>query len=171
MAYSAARWAAEHRRQLFDRADPVAATLFLWHLAEEVEHKTVAFDVFAAHAAATVGDRRFDSAARSMRAAGMTAALVLLAVFCLVATATMLAGQAKRTAPAALLRLVAWSISLAFDVLPLAVVSLLPGHDPRRLADPTWFALWLAAYDPSTGHLPAWNDLAGSSVRVGGDGP
>ncbi|MFN3587279.1 MAG: metal-dependent hydrolase [Moraxellaceae bacterium] len=31
----------------WDRADPVMADLFRWHLAEEVEHRTVAFDLFA----------------------------------------------------------------------------------------------------------------------------
>lgn len=30
----------------WDRADPVMADLFRWHLAEEVEHRTVAFDLF-----------------------------------------------------------------------------------------------------------------------------
>lgn len=31
----------------WDRADPVMADLFRWHLAEEVEHRTVAYDLFA----------------------------------------------------------------------------------------------------------------------------
>lgn len=30
----------------WDKADPVIADLFRWHLAEEVEHRTVAFDLF-----------------------------------------------------------------------------------------------------------------------------
>lgn len=30
----------------WDKADPVMADLFRWHLAEEVEHRTVAFDLF-----------------------------------------------------------------------------------------------------------------------------
>ena len=43
MAYSAARWAAERRSELFHDADEVPASLFLWHLAEEVEHKVGRF--------------------------------------------------------------------------------------------------------------------------------
>lgn len=31
----------------WDKGDPVVADLFRWHLAEEVEHRTVAFDLFA----------------------------------------------------------------------------------------------------------------------------
>ena len=31
----------------WDKADPTMADLFRWHLAEEVEHRTVAFDLFA----------------------------------------------------------------------------------------------------------------------------
>lgn len=30
----------------WDNADPVVADLFRWHLAEEVEHRTVAYDLF-----------------------------------------------------------------------------------------------------------------------------
>jgi predicted metal-dependent hydrolase len=39
------QWAMDNKS--WDRADPVMADLFRWHLAEEVEHRTVAFDLFA----------------------------------------------------------------------------------------------------------------------------
>jgi predicted metal-dependent hydrolase len=46
--YTAAlgRWAFE--RNVFDGADPMLRDLFLWHCAEEVEHKSVDFDLRAA---------------------------------------------------------------------------------------------------------------------------
>jgi len=46
--YTAAlgHWAFE--RNVFDGADPMLRDLFLWHCAEEVEHKSVAFDLRAA---------------------------------------------------------------------------------------------------------------------------
>jgi predicted metal-dependent hydrolase len=48
--YTAAlgHWAFE--RNVFDGADPVLRDLFLWHCAEELEHKSVAFDLRAATA-------------------------------------------------------------------------------------------------------------------------
>jgi predicted metal-dependent hydrolase len=164
VAYGSARWVDDRLHRLFDGAEPTAATLFLWHLAEEVEHKTVAFDVFAAHVAATTDERRFDARARWQRLAGMATAVFLLGLFCVAGTVTILAGQRKRDTPLALARLVVWSISLAFDVLPLAAVSMLPGHHPRSLADPTWYALWLKGYDPAMANLPAWNELVGPGV-------
>ena len=48
IAFTLARWSARHLGTFFGGADPVAATVFLWHLAEEVEHKSVAFDVWQA---------------------------------------------------------------------------------------------------------------------------
>ncbi len=47
-AFAAARWMDRRRHSLFHGADEVPSTLILWHLAEEVEHKTVAHDVWAA---------------------------------------------------------------------------------------------------------------------------
>ena len=46
MSFLLARWVDEHAGELFAGADPVATTLFLWHLSEEVEHKSMAFDVY-----------------------------------------------------------------------------------------------------------------------------
>ncbi len=159
VAYGSARWVDDRLHRLFAGADSVAATLFLWHLAEEAEHKTVAFDMFAAHARATAHQRRFDAGARAQRLGGMVTALVVLGLFCAVGSLVLLAGQSKRHAPIAVARLAGWSVSLAFEVLPLAAVSMLDGHDPRTLADPSWYRLWLDGFDPATGQLPPWDKL------------
>jgi hypothetical protein len=37
------------------------------------------------------------------------------------------------------------------------VITALPGHHPRELADPTWMVTWLARYDPTTETIPQWN--------------
>ena len=145
IAFVAARWVDQHQRLLRD-ADPTAATLFLWHLAEEVEHKEVAFDVYQASgggrlryawamtvAAVDPGHRR-RSPARS----------------------TMLAAEQRLFSPVAHLRLVGWSLSFIFAALPVMVMSALPGHHPRDLADPAGLEHWLDHLDPETATVPEW---------------
>jgi predicted metal-dependent hydrolase len=146
IAYSLARWTEHHLVELFDDADPVPATLFLWHLAEEVEHKSTAFDVFEA-----VDGSRL----RYARAAVLT--LGLLAWFTLAGTLVTLHDQRRLHAPLAWWRLVRWSVSFAFVVLPTMLVSALPGHHPSQLADPVYLPVWLGQYDDETGTMPLWN--------------
>ena len=53
VAFASARWAEAGLRRYFDGADEQSASLILWHLAEEIEHKGIAHDVLYAHTAAT----------------------------------------------------------------------------------------------------------------------
>ncbi len=146
IAYAGARWTNQRLRRLFDDADPVASTLFLWHLAEEVEHKNVAFDVTRA---VGVGFMK--------RLLGLVAAAVLLATFAFAGTWTLLIAQRRVFSPTAHLRLVGWSLSFVFEAMPAMAVSLLPKHHPSSLSDPTWFARWLSGYDPESETIPLWN--------------
>jgi hypothetical protein len=146
VAFASARWMDSHRRELFDGADPVASTLFLWHLAEEVEHKTVAFDVW----------ERVDG--RRLRyCAAMATSFLLLVWFIFVGTVFQLTATKRIFNPVAWVRLIKWAISFAFEVIPTMVITALPGHHPRELADPTWMVTWLARYDPTTETIPQWN--------------
>ncbi len=140
MAYSAARWADGRRRELFEQADPVAASLFLWHLAEEVEHKSVAHDVH----------RRVEGGSRWWRlrlVAAMVVALGLVAGFVLAGTTVMVAAERRLHHPLAWIRLTRWSVVFAFELLTNLVLSLLPGHHPNDLADPLWYEVWLRSID------------------------
>jgi len=151
MAYSAARWADRHRRELFDRADPVAATLFLWHLAEEVEHKSSAHDVHRA----VEGGRR---GSRIRLVAAMLVALTLVAVFVAAATTIMLAAERRLHHPVAWFRLIRWSVGFAFELLANLVMSALPGHHPTDFVDPLWYEVWLRSFDAERGTLPLWDE-------------
>ncbi len=151
MAYSAARWAAANRRELFDRADPVAATLFLWHLAEEVEHKASAHEV---HRALEAGRRWW----RVRMVAAMVVALTLVASFVFAGTSVMLAGERRLHHPVAWLRLLRWSVVFAFELLTNLGVSLLPGHHPDDFADPLWYEVWLRSFDADDGTLALWSE-------------
>ena len=135
VAYVAARWVASRHTTLLGGADPAARDLFLWHLAEEVEHKSVAFEVHEA-----IGGRRFRYAVAMMLSA------FLLAWFSFANTLAMLAVTGRILNPLAHLRLLFWSISFVFDLLPAMAVSAMPGHHPRDLVDPLFFDLWLAEH-------------------------
>jgi predicted metal-dependent hydrolase len=132
IAFGIARWVEIHMATIFDGADPEATRLFVWHLAEEVEHKTAAYDAFEA----TDGSRVRYTAATAL-------SLALLVVFTLVGSLVMLRSLRRLHRPATWFRLIRWSVSLAFSLLPTVVVSCLPSHHPRDLADPLYLTQWL----------------------------
>ena len=136
IAYSAARWSAEHRQELFAGSDPVISSLFLWHLAEEMEHKSVAWDV---HRAIGGGPARYLLAA--------ACAMVLVMFFVGSGTTVMLWAERRLFNPVAWIRLTRWAITFAFEVLPNLVMSGLPGHHPDKFTDPLWLEVWLREHD------------------------
>jgi predicted metal-dependent hydrolase len=142
IAFSLARWAEDHLHDFFVDTDPVPASLFLWHLAEEVEHKSVAFDLWKA----VDGSRR-----RYVFA--MSISFVLLAWFSFLATLTMLFASGRWRRPSAWVRLVRWAFGLAFTVLPDLAVSATKRHHPTHFADPVFLTSWLSHADPETGAL------------------
>lgn len=160
MAYSAARWAAERRTELFGDADETAATLFLWHLAEEVEHKSVAFEIHRHLVESENRTRR----ARLRLVAAMACALALVVVFVMWGTTVMLAGERRLHQPIAWFRLLRWSVIFAFELLGNLAVSLLPGFHPRDFVDPLFYEVWLREFDAATGTVPMWADV-GSGIE------
>ena len=142
VAFVAARWVDKHMGLLRD-AEPVAATMFLWHLAEEVEHKRVAFDVYQA-----------TGGGRLRYAWAMTVAAVLLAVGAFAGSIVMLWAERRIFHPTAWFRLIGWSLSFIFVALPVMVISALPGHHPDQLVDPAGLEHWLDHLDPETSTVP-----------------
>ncbi len=146
VAFAAARWLESNRREFFAGADTLPSTLFLWHLAEEVEHKNVAFDVW----------QHVDG--KRLRYVGaMTTAFILLTWFILLGTITQLWKTRRIFNPLTWIRLVSWGIRFTFDALPTMALTAMPGHHPSDLADPSWMPMWLQSYDPETGTIPAWD--------------
>ncbi len=158
MAYAAARWAEKHRKELFTGADDVASTLFLWHLAEEVEHKSVAHDVYWQLHASTPGARRRYGAA-------MAVSLTLIVSFVIGGTALLLAMERRLHSPVAWFRLLRWSVGFAFELLSDLVLSLLPGFHPNDFADPLWYEVWLQEFDAASGTLPVWHRAENSKPQ------
>ena len=145
IAYAIARWTDAHLGEFFDGADPVAATMFLWHLAEEVEHKSVAFDVYA----------EIDGS-RLRYLLAMSLSFTILAWFTVLSTFTMLRAEHRAHRPSTWLRLLRWSMSLSFEILPDMLVSAMPGHHPDDFVDPGLLTSWLGYFDPETGTMPVW---------------
>ncbi len=145
IAFLVARWVDRRASELFRGADPVATTLFLWHLAEEVEHKTVAFDVHRA-----TGGRRLGYAG------GMAVALAVMAWATLLGTVAGLWGAHRLRHPSTHVRMATWTLSFTFDLLPALAGALFGGHHPSDMADPVWLPTWLRSYDPVTRTMPLW---------------
>jgi predicted metal-dependent hydrolase len=136
IAYAIARWTHDHLRDVLGDADPAVRELFLWHLAEEVEHKEVAFDI----------DREVNDSPIRYLAATLVS-LSLLAFFTVSGTALWLWRYRRLHHPVAWFRLIRWALSFFFVVAPAIAVSALPGHHPDQLADPLLFGTILRGHD------------------------
>jgi uncharacterized protein len=145
IAFVMARWAETHLGHLFIGADPQAATLFLWHLAEEVEHKTAAYDVFET----TDGSRL-----RYAWATSVSVAIIFWFITSVIIA--MLRRDGRLFHPLVWWRLTKMAIGLAFVLLPTLFVSALPSHHPNDLADPAFLPSWLQSFDPETATMPIW---------------
>lgn len=132
IAYSLARWTSEHL-DLFQRgADAAVADMFIWHLAEEVEHKSVGHDLWAAACGR-----------RGRYVANASLALLVVALSVTAGTLAQLGSTHRLWNPLAWVRLAWWAISAGMEVLPTLAMSCLASHHPSDLVDPSWYARWL----------------------------
>ena len=153
VAFSAARWAEAGLRKYFGGADERSATLFLWHLAEEIEHKGIAHDVVHAHG----------SAQKKMPLAIAIAVLALVGYTALGGVMLFIRTPAALN-PIRWVRLIVWGFSMNFVVLPVLGGALGPDFHPMQLVDPPWMAQWLKEYDPATETLPLWTQAGIGAV-------
>lgn len=150
-AFCSARWAEAGLRSYFGGADERSATLFLWHLAEEIEHKGIAHDVMLSH----------PTAKTKYRIAFIVAFAVLIG-FTIFGGLSLFARRSSLLNPLRWFRLIGWGFSFAFVVLPVASMSLASDFHPNQLVDPPWMAMWLSEFDPDTDTLPLWTDAGRS---------
>jgi predicted metal-dependent hydrolase len=139
-AYGVARWVERHHTELFRDADPTVASLYLWHLAEEVEHKNVAYDLY---------DARYRS--RWPLGAAMLVSIAVFVVFAFLGTTVGLVHERRLFHPGSIFRLSRWVLQFVFSELPNMLVSVLPGHHPSDFSDPTWFDLYLVGLEHRMG--------------------
>jgi predicted metal-dependent hydrolase len=147
VAFCAARWAEAGLRRYFTGADERSATLFLWHLAEEIEHKGIAHDVMTEHVAAT----------KKYKLAVLVAFAVMIG-FTVVGGLALFSRHLSVFNPIRWARLIGWGFSFAFVVMPIVSASVSHDFHPNDLVDPPWMAQWLLEFDPETQTLPLWSD-------------
>lgn len=153
IAYTLARWSERHLVAFFGGAEPVAATMYLWHLAEEVEHKSVAFDVWKAVDGSPL---RY--------ALGMAATCSILLWFVPMSILTMLHGDRRLLRPSSHVRMLSLTLSFLFQCVPDLASSTLPRHHPDDFVDPTWMTTWLRSYDPEDETMPIWSQAGRSAA-------
>ena len=155
VAFCSARWTEARMRQLFAGADERAATLFLWHLAEEVEHKGVAHDVLDAH-----------PDARPKLPFALLVAFVVLMGFTALGGVALFVRTRAALHPIRWCRLIGWGFSMGFTIMPVLAGSLGSSFHPEQLVDPPWLGQWLREYDPTDATLPYWTDAGLGSAST-----
>ena len=146
VAFFTARWVDRRRHTFLADASGAAASMFVWHLAEEVEHKDVAYDIY-----------RANGGGRGRYLLGILSALVIFAVSIVATSAALLIRERQWWKPRVHVRMVIWSLSFVFEVLPLLGLCIAKDHHPKRWSDPEWLGQWLDSYDRRGGVAPDWD--------------
>lgn len=136
MALAGGHMIVNRREYLFSDADPVVASLWMWHLMEEIEHKNAAFDVYQ-H---VYGDYWYRLYVMAYSLAHLFRRLRQGYKIMLQADGKW--GKWKTR----------WAIKrVAFQfwsrMLPHIVRCAMPWHHPSRVADPAWMREWVTRYD------------------------
>ena len=135
MTMGITEWLIRRRHTLFAGSDSAIASLVLWHLVEEAEHKTVAWDLYN-H---LYGDWR-----------GRTWGLLCGATHVALASRKGYVAMLKRDGlwrnPRSRLRLWAMVARFLLHASPAMLRSLIPGYHPSKVDDPAWVAAWAGAY-------------------------
>ncbi len=125
-------WVVGDRRRLFAGADARVASFVLWHMVEETEHKTVAFDVY-----------RATQSSYLLRAIGVLHASIDVIRFSMRGYKQMLRTDGLWVSSRSRLRLAYQLGRFLWHVTPSLLRALLPGHDPRRETDNAWTLEWI----------------------------
>ncbi len=136
-AYSVARWCSQNRSEIFTGADPEVARLFQWHMAEEVEHKDVVYELLD----------KYQERSRFKYIVACIVTVLTMAAFVTSASLAMMFYERRILSPLAWFRLFKWAITFAFELLPTLTVSALPGFHPSQLVDPIDAKNWLREHD------------------------
>ena len=167
MTMGLTQWLIKEREALFHEADPVVTSLVLWHMVEEMEHKSVAFEVFQA-VSGSFGLRLWGLLYGSMHVGFLSRRGYIL----------MLKRDGRWGQWRSRLRV--WRMVGRFfrNVAPAMLQAAMPAHHPDATQDPVWVEQWRAAFAGiEPGQLPLLDTSQGdiapkfthSSLQRGGD--
>lgn len=144
MTMGVTEWLITNRCALFAGADPSVASLVLWHMVEETEHKTVAFDLYQS-LYADYWARIWGIVCGSRHVMKLSCKAYL----------HMIEVDARRGAARSRLRRWKMETSFLLNIGKRLLGSMLPGHSPEKVKDPDWVAQWVDAYsDLPENHIP-----------------
>lgn len=144
MTMGVTQWLITNRRNLFAGSDPSVTSLVLWHMVEETEHKTVAFDLYQALY------KDYWS-----RAWGVFCGSYHMVKLTRKGYIQMLKKDGRWNNLRSRLQLAKMEWSFVFNVGKMLLGSIVPGHHPKRVTDPDWVSEWSEAYsDLPENHIP-----------------
>lgn len=135
MTMGITEWLIKQRSDLFVHADASVASLILWHMVEETEHKNVAFDLY--------NDLYGNYWPRLW---GLLSATWHVASCSRAGYIRMLKSDGLWRQWKSRLRLYQMVARFLIHTSPAMLHSLLPGYHPSKIKDPQWVALWIKAY-------------------------
>ena len=135
MTMGITEWLIRQRKLLFAGADSSVASLVLWHMVEETEHKNVAYDLY-----------RHLYGGYGAKAWGLVVASFHVAVATRMGYVRMLTRDRRWHDMASRARLYAMVARFFIHVSPAMLRSLMPWYHPAKVRDPQWVARWADAY-------------------------
>ena len=136
MTIGVTEWLINHRAKLFGDADPTVASLILWHMVEETEHKNVALDLYNE----LYGKEYF------MRIYGLFIGSGHLMTLTRRAYILMLKRDGLWSSWKSRKRLYSMVCQFVWHISPAMFRAALPGYHPSKVKDPAWVEKWAHAY-------------------------
>ena len=144
MTMGITKWLVEDRSELFRGADASVVSFVLWHMVEETEHKTVAFDLYQALY------RHYGA-----RVYGLFYASWHIVKYTRKTYISMLKKDGRWRRIASRLRLAQMILQFYIKVGPSLLKSLSPSYHPSKVKDPDWVKEWIDAYQElPEDHIP-----------------
>lgn len=144
MTMGITEWLINDRVFLFAGADTRIASFAIWHMVEETEHKSVAFDLYQT----LYGDYL-------MRAWGLLYGSYHVAKYSRRGYIRMLKKDGSWRSLRSRLRLYRMVFGFFTQAVPVMLKSLLPGYHPDKVTDPEWVKKWMESYnDLAEGDAP-----------------